>query len=209
MTDIQTQGTWPKLLSQIQNTSLHHAMFFQLVHSTVFLSWTQLSIPKGQAYFMYHQQCLLFYSFLPSFTLTHLLLHPRGKNPTFQSYSILPKTPPSFTTHRLLLPYQPCICHLFLLTYKEKKSRAKKTSPQESSVFLQKRCCFRVLFRCQSSWQISMFRAPKWWWWAELNTNCAELSCTSSGSSQPCLHTAVPSPPERQLTTLNPDHILA
>lgn len=46
----------------------------QLVHSTVFLSSTHLPISKGQAYFTHHQQCLLFCSFLPSFTLTHLLL---------------------------------------------------------------------------------------------------------------------------------------
>lgn len=52
------------------------------------------------------------------------------------SYPVLPKTPPSFTTHRLLLTYQAWNCHLFLLTYEENKSRPKKTSPQESSVFL-------------------------------------------------------------------------
>lgn len=79
----------------------------------------------------------------------------KKKKTTFESYSILLKTPPSLTTHRLLLTYQTCNHHLFVLTYEENKSRPKTTSPRESSFSFIKRCCFRVLFRCQSSWQIS------------------------------------------------------
>lgn len=154
-------------------------------NSFVFLSWTQLPISKGQAYFTYHQQCLIFYSFLPSFTLTHLLLHPRGKNSHFSLTLSLQRPHPHSLPTDFCYLNNPVTATCFFWHMRRIKAEQKRPVPEKAVFFYKKGAVSGPCSDVSLAGKYPCLELLNDCWWAELNTN-TELSCTSSGTSQPC-----------------------